>query len=104
LANFCTFEQCCKQGDAVIVSPGCLGSTSTKHRAIADKVDSSGLLVTRGMGMTDAIAFPGITADFDVVKVAAVTAASVDTNRHVAAHPCEMVSAATAAGSLMGAC
>ena len=56
------------------------------------------------MGMTDAIAFPGITADFDVVKVAAVTAASVDRNRHVAAHPCEMVSAATAAGSLMGAC
>ncbi|MFT4864426.1 MAG: glycine hydroxymethyltransferase [Ilumatobacter sp.] len=59
----------------------------------------SGLLVTSDMGIAervDAIAFPGLTANFDVGKVAALAIALVDTQRHGQAYAREMVSAAAA--------
>lgn len=57
----------------------------------------SGLLVTNDAAIAervDAIAFPGLTANFDVGKVAALAIALVDTQRHGAAYASEMAAAA----------
>ncbi len=59
----------------------------------------SGLLVTSDAAIAervDAIAFPGLTANFDVGKVASLAIALVDTQRHGAAYAKEMVAASAA--------
>ena len=59
----------------------------------------SGLLLTNDATIAervDAIAFPGLTANFDVGKVASLAIALVDTQRHGVAYATEMVAAAGA--------
>ena len=57
----------------------------------------SGLLVTNDMEIAeriDAIAFPGLTANFDVGKIASLAIALVDWQRHGSAYAAEMLASA----------
>ncbi len=59
----------------------------------------SGLLVTNDMAIAeriDAIAFPGLTANFDAGKTASLVIALVDWQRHGPAYAAEMLASATA--------
>ncbi len=65
----------------------------------------AGLLVTNDAAIAervDAIAFPGLTANFDVGKVASLAIALVDTHRHGAAYAAEMVASAGALQRALG--
>ena len=64
----------------------------------------SGLLVTNDMAIAervDAIAFPGLTANFDVGKTASLAIALVDWQRHGPAYATQMLASATALQSAL---
>jgi glycine hydroxymethyltransferase len=87
------------------LSAGAHVMTSSTYKSLAGP--PSGLLVTTEAAIAervDAIAFPGMTANFDVANTAALAMTLVDWQVHGAAYAADMVTAATdLAGSLIDA-